>query len=54
MEFIRAVNKLADIPSRQHENGTMYDDFAVLHGAIGSWGVLKVSVLQFCFNNTMP
>ncbi|OAA72577.1 putative domain, di-copper centre [Cordyceps fumosorosea ARSEF 2679] len=38
LEFIRAVNALAEVPSRWRENGTVYDDFAVLHGAIGSWG----------------
>ncbi|KAK5996527.1 Tyrosinase ustQ [Cladobotryum mycophilum] len=37
MEFIQAVNTLAQLPSQWRENGTIYDDFAILHGAIGSW-----------------
>ncbi|KAH6855450.1 hypothetical protein B0I37DRAFT_56425 [Chaetomium sp. MPI-CAGE-AT-0009] len=32
LEFIRAVNMLAELPSQWSGNGTMYDDFAILHG----------------------
>ncbi|CZT19419.1 uncharacterized protein RCC_05270 [Ramularia collo-cygni] len=34
LEFIRAVNVLAQVTSQRRENGTIYDDFALLHGAI--------------------
>lgn len=38
-EFIRAVNVLAEVPSRwSGGNGTVYDDFAILHGSVGSLG----------------
>ncbi|ATY60946.1 di-copper centre [Cordyceps militaris] len=46
-EFIRAVNVLAQVPSRWRENGTVYDDFAVLHGAIGSWAHRSASFLPW-------
>jgi tyrosinase len=36
-EFTQAVNCLATVPSRWRGNGTIYDDFAFLHGGIGSW-----------------
>ncbi|KAM0795969.1 hypothetical protein BDR22DRAFT_893659 [Usnea florida] len=36
-EFIQAVNCLSTKPSRWGMNGTLYDDFALLHGSIGSW-----------------
>ena len=37
IEFTTAVNTLARIPSRWRNNGTLYDDFAILHGGVGSW-----------------
>lgn len=43
LEFIRAVNLLAEVPSEWRENGTIYDDFAILHGSIGSWGMRKLN-----------
>ena len=35
--FTQAVNCLSTKPSRWGGNGTLYDDFALLHGTIGSW-----------------
>ena len=35
--FTQAVNCLSTKPSRWGSNGTLYDDFALLHGRIGSW-----------------
>lgn len=37
-DFIRAFNCLATIPSAWRSNGTIYDEYAYLHGTIGSWG----------------
>ena len=36
-DFVQAVLCLSRKPSRWGPNGTMYDDFALLHGEIGSW-----------------
>ena len=36
LDFIRSFNCLADKPSRMDLNGTLYDDFAWLHGMIGA------------------
>lgn len=36
-EFTRAFNCLSKVPSVWGRNGTIYDDFAALHGGIGSW-----------------
>ncbi|KAE8380873.1 hypothetical protein BDV26DRAFT_289961 [Aspergillus bertholletiae] len=36
-EFTQAIICLANRPSQWQENGTIYDDFAILHGGIGSW-----------------
>jgi hypothetical protein len=33
---------LAELPSQWRGNGTIYDDFAILHGSIGSWGTRKL------------
>ncbi|KAM3433970.1 hypothetical protein MY4824_005703 [Beauveria thailandica] len=46
-EFIRAVNVLAKTPSKWRGNGTVYDDFAILHGAIGSWAHRSASFLPW-------
>lgn len=43
-EFIHAVNMLAETPSAWHDNGSVYDDFSILHGAIGSWGTLNITI----------
>ncbi len=37
INFFQAVNCLGTKPSRWGLNGTLYDDFALLHGRIGSW-----------------
>lgn len=37
IDFFQAVNCLSTKPSRWGLNGTLYDDFALLHGRIGSW-----------------
>lgn len=36
-DFFQSVNCLSTKPSRWGLNGTLYDDFALLHGRIGSW-----------------
>ena len=36
-EFIQGVNCLSTKPSSWGLNGTLYDDYALLHGRIGSW-----------------
>lgn len=36
-DFFQAVNCLSTKPSHWGLNGTLYDDFALLHGRIGSW-----------------
>ena len=36
-DFTQAAICLASIPSTWQPNGTIYDDFAILHGGIGSW-----------------
>ncbi|KAF2767626.1 Di-copper centre-containing protein [Teratosphaeria nubilosa] len=36
-DFVRSVNCLSTIPSRWTHNGTVYDDFAQLHGTIGRY-----------------
>lgn len=36
-DFVKAVNCLGNVSSRWTHNGTLYDDFAYLHGSIGSW-----------------
>ncbi|KAH6623942.1 putative tyrosinase [Chaetomium tenue] len=46
-EFIRAVNVLAEIPSRWTGNGTIYDDFAILHGSVGSLSHRSASFLPW-------
>lgn len=39
-EFVRGVKTLAQTPSQWRNNGTLYDDFSILHGGIGSWCAL--------------
>ncbi|KJX99738.1 tyrosinase tyrosinase: common central domain protein [Zymoseptoria brevis] len=36
-DFVRSVKCLSTVPSRWMHNGTVYDDFAYLHGSIGKW-----------------
>ena len=36
-DFMQAVLCLSNKPSTWGPNGTIYDDFALLHGEIGSW-----------------
>lgn len=36
-EFSRSVNCLSTVPSRWKQNGTIYNDYTLLHGSIGSW-----------------
>lgn len=36
-DFIQAVNCLSTVPTTWRTNGTLYDDYAFLHGGIGSW-----------------
>ena len=42
-DFVQAVLCLSNKPSRWGPNGTMYDDFALLHGEIGSWSTTFAS-----------
>ncbi|KAK6814605.1 Tyrosinase ustQ [Aspergillus parasiticus] len=45
--FTQAVICLASIPSTWQPNGTIYDDFAILHGGIGSWCHRSASFLPW-------
>ncbi|QUC21780.1 uncharacterized protein UV8b_06024 [Ustilaginoidea virens] len=57
--FTRSVNILAGIPSSRRSNGTIYDDFAILHGSIGSYAHRSASFLPWhrytliVFENTL-
>ena len=46
-DFVQAVLCLSSKPSRWGPNGTMYDDFALLHGEIGSWSTEFALAPQF-------
>lgn len=46
--FTQAVICLASIPSTWQPNGTIYDDFAILHGGIGSWCSCHLALWSLC------
>lgn len=45
-DFTQAAICLASIPSTWQPNGTIYDDFAILHGGIGSWCAFEYIYFQ--------
>ncbi|KAH9221982.1 hypothetical protein DL95DRAFT_421170 [Leptodontidium sp. 2 PMI_412] len=46
-DFIQAVNCLSTVPTTWRTNGTLYDDYAFLHGGIGSWSHRSASFLPW-------
>ncbi|KAK3349069.1 hypothetical protein B0T25DRAFT_457918, partial [Lasiosphaeria hispida] len=46
-EFVQAIYCLAKTPSSWAPNHTIYDDFAILHGGIGSWCHRSASFLPW-------
>ncbi|KAE8351279.1 hypothetical protein BDV28DRAFT_162473 [Aspergillus coremiiformis] len=58
-DFTQAIICLANRPSQWQQNGSIYDDFAILHGGIGSWCHRSASFLPWhrytlvVFENTL-
>ncbi|KAA8635524.1 hypothetical protein SMACR_09003 [Sordaria macrospora] len=46
-EFVDAIHCLARTPSEWGDNRTVYDDFSILHGGVGSWCHRSASFLPW-------